>query len=339
MSNVKTKDGKIELMRFLACLMIMSDHMGTLGLKNLERPFRGTWVYVEFFLILSGFFTAKHFINRTSGENKIENSVKYTINKFKRFMPYTIVAVLIFYIVLYGDLITTMYFEKILEKFGDMPFEMFLLSAAGTNGTKLYTIWFFSATFLMTPFICMICQIKNKYIKLLLVFYPAVFYYLYRSHSIGSHDYPNQLIRAFCGMALGVLVFLLTEYLNSLSLSKNWKILFTILTLLCYALLLFIGWRSLQPISVDLICFIIIVTLTFSKHTYLPSCSYKPLLYLGKLSMPMFIWHPVMATIIVQSQSIGDDQVALKVCVYYLSTLIISALSMLIFSRAPRKAA
>ena len=61
MSNVKTKDGKIELMRFLACLMIMSDHMGTLGLKNLERPFRGTWVYVEFFLILSGFFHRKTF--------------------------------------------------------------------------------------------------------------------------------------------------------------------------------------------------------------------------------------------------------------------------------------
>ena len=61
MNRTKLREGKIELMRFLAILMIMCDHMGTIGLKELDRPFTGTWIYVEFFLILSGYFTASHF--------------------------------------------------------------------------------------------------------------------------------------------------------------------------------------------------------------------------------------------------------------------------------------
>ena len=70
MNKSKIIDGKIELMRFFAALMIMCDHMGAIGLKDLERPFRGTWIYTEFFLILSGYFTAKHFAAPLCGAAK-----------------------------------------------------------------------------------------------------------------------------------------------------------------------------------------------------------------------------------------------------------------------------
>ena len=331
MSKVKTRDGKIELMRFCACLMIMSDHMHTLGLKDLPRPFRGTWVYVEFFLILSGFFTAKHFASGTAGENKVENAIKYTINKYKRFLPYSIAAVFVYYIIIYRGLILHPNIDQMLTKFGEMPIEMLMLSAAGTNGTRLYTMWFISATFVMTPFICLICQVRNKYITVLLSFYPGLIYYLYRAHSIGAHEYPNQLIRAFCGMALGVAIYHFTQYLNSLSLSDKWKKLLTLLIVLCYAMLLYIGWKGFRPITVYLMCFVIIVTLTFSTQTYLPSCSYKPLLYVGQLSMPLFIWHPVVSTTLYLF--LGDGYVALRIILYYGLSLAIAAISMQVFNR------
>ena len=82
---MKKRDGKIELLRFMGIIFIMCDHMGHIGLGELKRPFTGTWVYVEFFLMLSGFMTAKHFMEGgTSQESSfsiyVEKSIKYTIN-------------------------------------------------------------------------------------------------------------------------------------------------------------------------------------------------------------------------------------------------------------------
>lgn len=323
------RDGKIELMRFLASLMIMCDHMGIIGLKELNRPFRGTWIYVEFFLILSGFFTANHFAKPTAHTDIVENSVKYTVNKYSRFIPHTFCAVSIVYIFSNFQLILDKNLNQLLFEFGDMPYEILMLSAANTNGTKLFPLWFLSAIFLMTPFICIICQLSNKYKTIFLSFYPAVFYYLYRAHSIGAHEYPNQLVRVFCGMSLGVLLFHVSRYISSYSLSNIEKLYLTALTVFCYFLLFYMGWNSITPVSAYLTCFVVIVCLTFCNNTYLPLCSNKIFIYLGKLSMPMFIWHRVVADFL--SQFFYGTTMGLIIS-YYVFTIIISALLIKLYS-------
>lgn len=55
----------IEFTRIIAAFMIMSTHQWVLGRSN--YAFYDGWIYVEFFLILTGYFTRRHFDNN---ENK-----------------------------------------------------------------------------------------------------------------------------------------------------------------------------------------------------------------------------------------------------------------------------
>lgn len=59
--NMKNKDCKIETLRFIAAVFIMAGHIyAAIGYDG-SFPFPVGWYYVEFFLILTGFFTAKQF--------------------------------------------------------------------------------------------------------------------------------------------------------------------------------------------------------------------------------------------------------------------------------------
>lgn len=332
------RDGKIELLCFLGILFIMCDHMGHIGLGELKRPFTGTWVYVEFFLILSGFMTAKHFsegaIDQSLG-TYISNSVTYTIKKYKRFIPYVACAVILEYIVRYHALFENKEFTSLWARIEEIPAEIMLLSSAATYGTRLFPIWFLSATFLVSPFISIISQIKNKYVKGIITFYPAVFYYLYRVQSIGNHDYPNQIIRAFCGMSLGVFIYLMSEYIKIRPVTKIKKLFLTFWMAMCYCLLLFMGYKGYVFISTYLICFISIIMLNFCGHTFFPNVTSRILSFLGKLSMPMFIWHYVIAHIV--SGFVPIEDIYGRILLYYFGTILISVISLLIIQFGSKK--
>ena len=297
----------------------------------MERPFADTWIYVEFFLILSGFMTARHFCREgnepINGDRSIvSTSAIYTFHKYVRFFPYVICAVLCEYLIRYGsELLEGNYYEFLIHM-QEMPFEMLLLSAAGTNGTRLFPIWYLSATFLVS----MISQIKNIHLKGLISFYPAVFYYLYRAHSIGSHTYPNQIVRAFCGMALGIVVFLLSDSIRKRSLNTFVKVILSVVLISSFLLLIIVGYKSVCPISTYLICFILIVALTFCEKTFIPHFSIRFFLYLGKLSMPMFIWHYVIAHLYVLL--FPQSGVLMRILGYYFGTILVSIVSLTIFN-------
>ena len=136
--------------------------MHHIGCGDMVRPFMNNWIYVEFFLILSGFFTAKHF-DRAGNENvSVTRAVFYTVNKYKRFLPYMFAAVLLEYMVRYGHLVLKHDWTGFFTAMEDFPAEVFFLSAANTNGTRLSAVWYLSATFLVYPLISLIAQLKNK---------------------------------------------------------------------------------------------------------------------------------------------------------------------------------
>lgn len=320
------RDGKIELMRFYGILTIMCGHLSSIGLGELERPFKSNWIFVEFFFILSGFFAAKHFDSRGTGKVDPASAVTYTLHKFKRFLPYVIAAVALEYFVKYWSYVQNGEWFSFLKNVEDMPLEMLLLSAANTNGTRLFALWFLSASFLVFPLVCLVAQLKNKYVKLLIAFYPALLYYLYRLQSIGNHTYPNQLIRAFCGLMLGILTYCITEYLKGKDFSKRRKAGLSVLLAGIYILLLIIGYKNWLLTSTYLICFVLTVSLTFSDSTYLPSCSNRLFLYLGELSMPMYIWHQPLGHFF--SSVYRGESIAVKIAFFYLGTIILSAFSL-----------
>lgn len=70
--------GKIELMRFLGAVLIMNAHFG-----YQDRPFQLSWFFVEFFYIITGYFTMRHFEKQEPQEHfeAVKIAVEYTGKK------------------------------------------------------------------------------------------------------------------------------------------------------------------------------------------------------------------------------------------------------------------
>lgn len=168
--------GKIELMRFLGAVLIMNAHFG-----YQDRPFQLSWFFVEFFYIITGYFTMRHFEKQEPQEHfeAVKIAVEYTGKKFVQFLPYTTGAILITYIAMNWHYIGEGAFGNFIRSFENMPFEMLYLSEAAPEGSLLFTMWFLSAMCLVFPFFCLLLMMRNRRLSGMICFYVALFYYLH----------------------------------------------------------------------------------------------------------------------------------------------------------------
>ena len=67
------RSGCIDIIRFIGALLIMAHHMYNIGLQY--YPFWDCWIYTEFFLLITGYYTAKHFENY--GDKFPDNNIIY----------------------------------------------------------------------------------------------------------------------------------------------------------------------------------------------------------------------------------------------------------------------
>lgn len=75
----------IELLRFIGMLMIMGHHLYHIGYND-SYICKNCWVWVDFYFILTGAFTYKHFSSRQNSVNPGSEALSYTFQKFKRFL-------------------------------------------------------------------------------------------------------------------------------------------------------------------------------------------------------------------------------------------------------------
>ena len=97
MSNSKNiRMAIVDLWKFIAAVMIMIHHLYYLAPAFEGKDFPGyfSWIYVEFFFILTGYFTYRHFARQDSRENIVRSSLSYTWRKFKPFLPSTALRII-----------------------------------------------------------------------------------------------------------------------------------------------------------------------------------------------------------------------------------------------------
>ena len=85
------KNSWIELLRFIGCLAVMCIHIFLLGREN-DYPFYGAICWVDFFFLLSGYFSARHY---SESPKSSFSPIRYTLKKFGRFLPYVIIGTVI----------------------------------------------------------------------------------------------------------------------------------------------------------------------------------------------------------------------------------------------------
>lgn len=292
----------LGLVKFLAALAIVLYH---------TMPYDGYWrqsyLLVEFFFFITGYFTFKHFqkdqkaIQHDDIEAKSIKALKYTAKKFLAFLPFVIIASIMIHAgPIYTFLTTGNITQELAEAIIAIPLDsLFLNTVSPTPG---WAIWFLSAMFIIFPLFCLICQVRKKKILFLLAALAVIVYYTLFFEN--RTRYEESIIRAFFGMLTGIPIYMLAEKLRSISLKRSHKILLQIAesSLFLLAIISLYPAANSPLLPAYTLCSLAIfgsyLTILFSRQTPLSRLSSPTFDFLEKISMVIFLVHmPIMSLV------------------------------------------
>jgi len=297
---VKTTDRNsfMDLYRFVGMLVVMGCHQYHLGVGGF--PFNDGWIFAEFFFILTGYLTASHFYANTEEGSKLKKAFGYTIRKFKAMMPFIWGAI----ILEYAFQALKMYFlsgasaAEILSFLSQLPFEMLMLTGLYTQPV-LVPGWYLSAMFLVFPALCILLQVMNKRaLTIVSILVPVMLYMLIGFE--GNWTFPDNLARALSGLLLGVLAFQMNQTLLAgvyRRLHQSW---ITLIQLICLLFPLIVCYQNyLGFFTPILFCFVLGIAITMSGKSATDRIRSKALVYLGRISMPLYLFHWTIAGVLI----------------------------------------
>lgn len=190
--------------------MIMGHHLYFIGYSD-SYICKNCWVWVDFYFILTGTFTYKHFRSRQNSVNPGSEALSYTFQKFKRFFGYTVIAVLFQYAIDNGSYLCAGDIRTFIRSFIYAPYEMIYLSSSGICSAHVAPIWYLSAMLIVLPMMIYLMQKAPEFWKIFVFVFP-ILYFGYKGVNT-ERAWPNDMVRALACMALGTLVYLCAEYL------------------------------------------------------------------------------------------------------------------------------
>ena len=321
--------GNIEIMRFIACIIIMTFHVSYIGIDRGVLPFSESYIFVEFFFALTGYFTIVHFdkYREISLDQKAYAAIKYTIEKLKSFYPYVFISVTLCYLVNYSPIINRYEFEDIVRYF----FDVTLLTGCFNNQKCLNgALWYLSALLIVYPAFSLLCQMKSKYIFYILSFYIPLIYYGY-CDEIEYTRFPINAVRAMVGLFLGGLIYALANKIKKWKLSDLNKYLLTIAEVIIMLLIVFLSFRNQESYRFYLICFVLGLGIMLSQKSLTSRIKGGVFDFLGKISMVIYIFHPAVGSIV--QFFYPDYPASLKLVLYYAFTFIFSTLIYLVVEK------
>ena len=310
--------GILDIWRLLACMMIMAYHLPSLDdrFAGTNYPFAYGWIWVEFFFIVTGCFTFKHFrhVPYSSADDVGKSAIEYTIVKFLGFMPYIITA----FALRYGLMV---YIEGVesTKIFSLIP-EMLLLS----RGDGLMPVlWFLSALFIVFPAFCCICQIKTKH--LVYIFSMLFVIVVYDTYLIvlGVRT-PTHLIRAIAGLLLGILVAYVSSLISQVINSSWRRLLSTLIEEGALLLAIYLTYNNSTITNLIIICFFVALSIMVSGSSYTRNIGGSATVYLEMISLGMYLNQDSVAIII--NRFIPTTNIMMKMILYWLLNFILSGL-------------
>ena len=307
------RNGEVDFLRFVFAIQIVFYHFNS----NYPRGFFvNGYIGVEFFFVVSGFLMAKHVEKKGTEHADLgaiaDETWNYVINKVKSFYMYY-VSVIILQVVVQNILIKHERLMSIAYSFlSSIPTFTLSFMALNRNDVYLYVgnTWFLSALLISILILYPILLRNYKYATKIVFPMISLFVLGYQyatnvsisvSKNWAGHVYYG-VLRALAEMSLGgslcALSSLLTKKWKELNTNrKRIQILATLLKVFCYLVVIAFSYgnvfgRTFRPgfnLHALLFCSAGIL-LSFSNIGYcIPDC--KTTRYLGKISLPIFIYH------------------------------------------------
>ena len=305
----KARISGIDFVRFACAISIMLHHFFFFFWKDeanlgTQPRFRGGFIVVEIFLIIAGYFAAAHFkkqrkLKNNTLENRFKISVRYTIKKFKKFMPCVVIAIALG--LAYTIISTDFRLSNVIAQLEKLPQEL-LLDSGNTNyfsrNMHVSPLWYLSLLFFVFPFFCTLATSEKKYIRNWIYF---VFISIYYSIEFsGSYMGINGMVRIFAGLAAGQLLFDFVEFTKRKKIKQKTRIALQFVEIFC---VLYMASKLLcrgdifRPAtdSSNAYNFVLAawtcLALLLSKKTYSYKINSKSISFLGEVSFPLYLFH------------------------------------------------
>lgn len=305
MEQKHMKYTSIELIRLLAAIAVAMYHFGSFYL-NVERFFPLSYIFVEFFFIVSGFFMMKHICE---SENPME-PVPYIFKKIKGFFP--ILSVTFFVQLIIFSLSNGLDSAgAVLGQLFHFKWEFLLLHVAGFIQEPAFGIdylqgqtWYLSAMVIALAFAYPLAKYFRKIFNHLICPLSCIIIYSYIIQTMGTLNVGNEYFgiilaaipRGFAGTCAGCMAYNAYIYLKDKELNKSLISIVEVLTYGSIAALFLLG-RSLNGEDgvYYVLVFCVIVVLAVLNQTsiskFLNSNLTKPLAFLGKYSLYLYLCH------------------------------------------------
>ena len=184
------------------------------------------------------------------------------------------------------------------------------------------------ALIVIFPIVSVIAGLKNKYVSIFICFmYCTVYYGMIGVQSI--IHFPNSLLRCVAGLMLGMLIYYLTDLFSD-RIFRHRRCILNVICAATFAIAIIFAMKNLEAYRFILLCFVINLALALSGAAF-GSVKSKVLEFLGKLSMPLYIFHYVVGTMIeLFGKKLGYG---MRIAIYYLGSLLVSVVIYMVIDR------
>lgn len=305
-ANKKPRNGYIELLRFLFCMIIVFHHSGFL-LPAEKQPFPLGGMVADGFFLIIGFFAMRHCESVTETGHEMAHSIKYTFEKVKKLFPYALVGTTLIYLRDFAHLFKGTASDSVLYIVQDYLYEVFFLPMSGLmyvdDVSKLRNapMWFVSAMMLSLPLVMYLAlRFKDVFKNYLVWILPAIIYGTECYYIGGIINWETRffcvysgLVRGFCDICIGCLLYILSCKLKSLNFKTVSKTLLTVceLLLMAFSVYMMVLNYSFYNQIFMLLVLALSLLLSLSEVTFTSKLHGRFFEELGFLSMPIFTLH------------------------------------------------
>lgn len=303
--GAKSKNGFIELCRFVFMLGIVSHHAMFLSDDPGYIPIWGGYISVEFFFILTGYFMYASCSRRPLVEDEKDSAIYQVLHKFKKFYPYFFISWCTVFIMLHIESGNANFRVFIWDFIFGIPQLLFLQCAglAGTGGNYNGTMWFASALMMGILIVYPLMRLGKKYFvtaiapALSLICYGYVMKIGASLGSVNEWAGPFQAgcLRAIGGLCLGSVCCYIVDHIPRHHLTKHGDTLASLFQLGLVVLILFLMARTYGYTDIiQVILFGVLIIISFAEDTAVNQFFNKKVFFaLGRFSMIIFVTQSV----------------------------------------------